>query len=160
MLVKSIVDEDFLNYKIPSIFIATCYCDWKCCNEQNVSTEICQNSELFSQKNVDIPINEIFNRYINNPITKAIIIGGLEPMLQFEEVFLLIKYFRENNCNDAFVIYTGYYENEISRQISILKQYTNIIVKFGRYILNSNRKFDDVLGIELASENQFAKIIS
>ena len=160
MQVKQIVDEDFSNYKIPSMFIATCYCDWKCCNEQCVSNEVCQNSETFKQTTIDIPTNKIFDRYINNPITNAIVIGGLEPMLQFDEIISLIKYFRDNNCNDTFVIYTGYYKNEILNQINTLKKHEKIIVKFGRYIINSKPKFDKVLGVELASDNQYAKKIS
>jgi organic radical activating enzyme len=121
--IKDILDEDFQDYKDTSIFIAMSRCNWKCCVEQNLDISICQNSELANQKNINISVEEIFNRYISNPITNSIVIGGLEPFLQFEDTLKLIKYFRINKCKDTFVIYTGYYENEISDQIKILKQY-------------------------------------
>ena len=104
MLIKNLQDEDFVNYKKASMFIATSICNWKCCIEQNLDTGICQNAPLARSKTLDVANERIFQRYINNPITKAIVIGGLEPMLQFDEVFDLIKYFRTNNCLDDFVI--------------------------------------------------------
>ena len=42
----------------------------------------------------------------------------------------------------------------------ILKKFKNIIVKFGRYRPNFQKHFDEVLGVELASTNQYAKRIS
>ena len=160
MLIKMIVDEDFNNYKKPSMMIATCKCNWKCCVEQGLDLSICQNSIIAQQNDIDIPVNEIFSRYISNPITKAIVIGGLEPMLQFNEVLELIKYFREQKCNDDIVIYTGYYPKEIQTQIEQLKEFKNIIAKFGRFIPNNEKQYDEILGITLASKNQYAERIS
>ena len=58
------------------------------------------------------------------------------------------------------MIYTGYYLEEIEGKIYFLKCFNNIIVKFGRYIPNSKSRYDEILGINLASDNQFAKKIS
>ena len=159
MLVKNIVEEDFVNYKLPSMFIATCFCDWKCCREQNLDISVCQNSDISKQANYNISNKDIFNRYISNPITKAVVIGGLEPMMQFEEIYDLIKCFRDNNCKDMFVIYTGYNENEILNQIDRLKKFENIILKIGRYRPNNKSHYDDILGINLVSDNQKGVII-
>ena len=159
MLVKNIVEEDFVNYKVPSMFIATCFCDWKCCIEQNLDISICQNASISKQRNILISDSEIYERYISNPITKAIVIGGLEPMMQFEEIYDLIKCFRDNNCKDMFVIYTGYNENEILNQIDRLKKFENIILKIGRYRPNNKSHYDDILGINLVSDNQKGVII-
>jgi pyruvate-formate lyase-activating enzyme len=159
MFVKNIIDEVFQDYKKPSMMIATCKCDWKCLTELELDIGICQNSSLVKQKTVQKLNDEIVERYLNNPITKAIIIGGLEPFLQFEEVIVLIHKFRDYT-NDDIVIYTGYYPEEIKNEINRLKQYKNIIVKYGRYNPNYNKAFDDVLGIELISSNQFAVKIS
>ena len=41
-------------------------------------------------------------------------------------------------------------------ELKQLNQFDNIIIKFGRYKQNSNTIFDKVLGIELASDNQYA----
>jgi hypothetical protein len=160
MLIKTITDEDFVNYCKPSMFIGMCYCNWKCCVENNLPVTTCQNEPLAQQPNIEVPIDFIFNRYIKNPITSAIVIAGLEPFLQFEEVYQLIEYFRNHNCNDDIVIYTGYYPNEIQDNITKLGQHENIIVKFGRFIPNDESKYDDVLGINLASKNQYAERIS
>ena len=159
MLVKNIVEEDFVNYKVPSMFIATCFCDWKCCIEQNLDISICQNASISKQRNILISDSEIYERYISNPITKAVVIGGLEPMMQFEEIYDLIKCFRDNNCKDTFVIYTGYNENEILNQIDRLKKFENIILKIGRYRPNNKSHYDDILGINLVSDNQKGVII-
>ena len=159
MLVKNIVEEDFVNYKLPSMFIATCFCDWKCCREQNLDISVGQNSDISKQANCNIPNKDIFNRYISNPITKAVVIGGLEPMMQFEEIYDLIKCFRDNNCKDMFVIYTGYNEDEIFNQIDRLKKFENIILKIGRYRPNNKSHYDDILGINLVSDNQKGVII-
>lgn len=160
MKVKTIVDEDFVNYKYPSMFIATCRCTWKCPKELGIDISICQNEPIAELPDIEIPVDKIFHRYSQNPITSSIVIGGLEPMLQFDEVVEIIKYFRDHRCNDDIVIYTGYYKDEVQQYIEQLKQYPNIIIKFGRYKPDSKPKLDNVLGVTLASENQFAVKIS
>ena len=153
------MDENFQDYEKPAMFIATCVCDWKCAIDGGFDCSICQNSEVANQKDIRISIGRLVERYIQNKITKAIVFGGLEPMLQFEDVLEFIKTLRKIN-NDMVVIYTGYYPEEIDDKIEQLKKYKNIIVKFGRYIPNKPSKYDKVLGIELVSENQFATKIS
>lgn len=160
MKIKGLKDEDFVNYKKPSMFISAAICDWKCCIEQNLDISVCQNSELAKADTIDYPIEKIFERYITNPITSAVVIGGLEPFLQFVDIFTLVKHFRSNECNDDFVICTGYYPYEIDREISQLKYFPNVIVKYGRFIPNGNKHFDEVLGINLISNNQYAERIS
>lgn len=160
MKIKGLVDEDFVNFKLPCMFISIGICNWKCCIEANIPVTVCQNSNLAKQKDIDTPIDEIFNRYISNPISEAIVIGGLEPMMQFEDVYNLIKYFRSKGVNDTFVIYTGYYPNEIQDKIEKLKAFKNIIYKFGRYVPNQEKHFDDKLGINLISDNQYGEVIS
>lgn len=156
---KNIIDEVFQDYKKPSMMLGTCKCDWKCLIEQGLDISVCQNSELVKQKTIEVSNKYIINRYLNNPITKAIIIAGLEPMLQFNEVLEFVKQFRLE-CEDDIVIYTGYYPKEILYLIDRLIIYKNIIIKFGRYKKDSNKKYDDILGIELVSDNQYAIKIS
>jgi hypothetical protein len=159
MLIKDIIDEDFINYKKPSMMLAMCYCDWKCLIEKNLDISICQNSELAHQNNIEVSIDSIIKRYLNNPITKAIVIAGLEPILQGKELFEFIKEFRQKSKDDI-VIYTGYYLKEIYDVIILLSEYKNIIIKFGRYIPDNDGRYDDVLGVRLASDNQYAVKIS
>lgn len=153
-----IIEEDFTNYKLPCMFISTTTCTFKC--EKEAGIKCCQNSHLINKIPLDISFEMLYNIYTNNPITKAIVVGGLEPFDQFEELHNLIHYFRGNNCEDEFVIYTGYYPEEIEGYIYFLKMFNNIIIKFGRYIPNSNNRYDEILGVTLASDNQFAKKIS
>lgn len=160
MRVKAIVAEDFVNYKLPSMFITTCFCDWKCCTEVGLDIGVCQNAPLAQFKNKEIDNQIIYEQFVSNPITKAIVIGGLEPMLQIDEIITLIDYFRSNNETSPFIIYTGYYPNEILNELTKLKKYNNIIIKFGRYIPNDKPKYDIILGVTLASSNQYAKVIS
>lgn len=159
MLVKSIEDENFTNYKEPSMTIGCISCDFKCCNEAHIDKSVCLNNLIINQKNIEVSPQYIYNRYINNPITHALVFAGLEPMLQIDEIIDVINYFRKY-CNDTIIIYTGYYEDEIQLQLHKLKQYDNIIVKFGRYIPNKSNKYDNILGITLISNNQYAKYIN
>ena len=159
MFVKNIIDETFQDYKKPSMMIATCQCDRKCLNELGLDISICQNSNLVKQNTKEILNHNIVQRYLKNPITKAIVMGGLEPFLQFDEMNNLIHKFRDYT-DDDIVIYTGYYPEESQKQITILQQYKNIIIKFGRYNPNYNKQFDKILGVELATSNQFALKIS
>lgn len=160
MKVKGIKSEDFVNYKLPSLFISSCYCSWKCCIEQGYDIGVCQNSLLSKSEIIDISDEVIYRHYIDNPITKAVVIGGLEPMIQINEVIELIDYFRSNGEKCPFVIYTGYYEEEIKKELRELKKYKNIIIKFGRFIPNHKAHYDEVLGVFLASDNQYVRRIS
>lgn len=160
MKTKGIVTEDFINYKLPSMFISSCYCNWKCCKEQNISIEVCQNAPLAKSDVIEINNETIYKKFINNPISKAVVIGGLEPILQIDEIIDLISLFRIKGENCPFIIYTGYYPNEITEQLNKLKKYNNIIVKFGRYIPNDKSHYDEVLGVTLASSNQYGEQIS
>lgn len=160
MKVKDIIVEDFVNYKLPSLFIATTSCDFKCCKEAHVPISVCQNSSLCDSEIKSFPNSVIYNYFITNPITKAIVVGGMEPVLQIEEIIDLIDLFRSKGDKSYFVIYTGYYPNEIKNELTKLKQYDNIIVKFGRFIPNQPSRYDEILGVTLASNNQYAEVIS
>ena len=94
-----------------------------------------------------------------NPLSHALVCIGLEPLDSWDDLKELIKFFRERT-DDDIVIYTGYYEYEVPDKIQYLKQYKNIIVKFGRYIPHSTAHFSKTLGVKLASSNQYAIKIS
>ena len=64
------------------------------------------------------------------------------------------------NHSNTIVIYTGYYESEIEEQLAKLSIFQNIIIKYSRVIPNQENHFDEVLGVYLASDNQYAKKIS
>jgi len=121
----------------------------------------CQNAALSSSPIHEIDDLDIFKMYIQNPITKAVVLGGLEPMLQFDEVLHLLDIFRKNGCEDVFVIYTGYYPEEIPEKVEQLRG-RNVIVKYGRFVpsLTQYPHFDKLLGVTLATDNQFAEEIT
>lgn len=101
-------------------------------------------------------------RYINNPITKAIVLQGLEPFDSWEEVKELLFEFRIHEaCLDDIVIYTGYNKDEIADKVEFIRHmYSNIIIKYGRYIPDQDPHYDCVLGVKLASDNQYAERIA
>ena len=153
MKVKGIVDEDFVNYKKPSMFIISPYCTFKC--DKEAGCQVCQNSDLANSPIIEINNDEIIKRYLGNSITEAVVIGGLEPFDTFEELYQFIKDFRRKS-NDDIIIYTGYYPEEVSEKIRQLSLFLNIVIKFGRFIPNQKSHYDTVLGVELASDNQEA----
>lgn len=161
MRVLTIVDERFDDYKKPAMFIGAISCGGKCCIEAGIPMSVCQNDEWRSRALVEADDFELCKRYFDNKITEAVVFGGLEPFEQFQEMEEFIHAFRVVfGCNDDIVIYTGYYPEEIKEQVKILSSYKNIIIKFGRYIPNREPIFDEVLGVTLASDNQFAERIS
>jgi hypothetical protein len=153
MKIKGLISEDLVNYKKPSMTIIFPYCTFKC------GEGYCQNSELAKAPIIEMNINNLVDRYINNPITEAVVMQGLEPFDSWNDLKSFIHELREY-CNDDIVIYTGYNKNEIIEKINELSKYTNIIVKFGRYIPNQEKHFDDLLGVYLASNNQYAEKVS
>lgn len=156
--IRGLVDEDFVNYKKPAMFIAFPYCTFKCDKECGYS--VCQNSSLVTNSEIiDIDEQKIVNRYIDNPITHSIVISGLEPFDSFNELVILIRSFREKTSDDI-VIYSGYNKEEITSYIEELKQFKNIIIKFGRFIPNQEKHYDEVLQVTLASPNQYGGKIS
>ena len=159
MHIKGILDEDFINYKVPSMHICAYTCSFKCDKESGESC--CQNSSLTKMATITTKDDAIIERYIKNDITKAICFAGLEPLDQFDELVHFIRQLRNKyKCDHDVVIYTGYNKDEVPDKISELQKFKNIVVKFGRYIPHNERHFDKTLGVFLASPNQYAERIS
>lgn len=160
MKTKGIIFEDFVNYKHPCLTIMTPICkNFKC--DRECGKPMCQNSALASAPTKDFPIDSIIRAYQKNPISRAVCFQGLEPFDSFDDLRDFIFEFR--NCYsimDDIVIYTGYNKDEIENQLIELKQFPNIIVKFGRYVPNTESHYDEILGVKLASPNQYAERIS
>lgn len=156
MILKGLVTEDFLNYKKCSLFLIFPNCSFKCDKENG--TQVCQNWLLVQEPNLDIPVERIINDYFKNDLTEAVVCGGLEPFDSFDELYKFIRLFRDVS-DDDIVIYTGYTEEELaaSMYIAPLAKFGNIIIKYGRYRPNEQPHFDEILGVKLASSNQYAK---
>ena len=161
MIIKNIIEEDFSNYKKPSMFILMPTCTFKC--EKECGVHCCQNSALAQASNIEIDSTELISRYMNNPITQAVVFGGLEPFDSWGDIQSFIINFRYRSPDDI-VIYTGYTEQEIDPSIiSWLELYAMdgpIIIKYGRFIPNQRSHYDEILGVNLASPNQYARRIS
>ena len=153
MKIKGLISEDLVNYKKPSMTIIFPYCTIKC------GEAYCQNRELDKAHIIEMNVNNLVDRYINNPITEAVVMQGLEPFDSWNDLIEFVKQLREST-DDDIVIYTGYYKEEIIDKVEILRKYKNIIIKYGRFLYNDKPIFDDILGITLASSNQYAERIS
>ena len=106
----------------------------------------------------EILIKDLIAKYTNNVLSECVVFAGLEPILQFDEILNFIKEFRKIYTDDI-VIYTGYYEYEIQNEVNMLKDFENIIIKFGRFVPNKPSIYDNILKIKLVSDNQYAKRI-
>lgn len=172
MIIKELKDEDFVNYKKPSMFVAFPTCTWKC--ERECGMRVCQNSALATSPDISVDIMTLVDRYCNNPITKAVVIGGLEPFDRVHDLITLVAAIREKT-NDDIVIYTGYTKDEIKEMkytvhyswgkqdysyFGCLAKHSNIIIKYGRFRPNQQPHYDEVLGVKLVSDNQYAERIS
>ena len=156
MKLKGINDYDICNYKKPAMFLIFPYCSFKC--DKECGEPVCQNSALARESVIEIRVADIVHRYLDSPLTHAVVCGGLEPFDSARDLTLFITYFRMHS-KDPIIIYTGYKEEELTEQIKFLQNFDNIIVKFGRFIPNSPHIYDAILGVELASDNQYAKRI-
>lgn len=163
MKIKALITERFQDYKLPSMFIACQSCTFKC--EKECGKHICQNSSLAAAPVIEVSQSVIIERYLQNPITKAIVFGGLEPFDDIRSVAIFIMLLRTiYNDHSDVVIYTGYTEDEIMTQFKkyykFLQKFSNIVIKFGRFIPDQTPHYDITLGVDLASNNQYAKRIS
>ena len=157
MILKGIIDTDSVNYKKICMVLAFPTCTFKC--DRDCRLLVCQNNSLVNEPDIDIDIGEIVDRYLKNPLTEAIVCQGLEPFDSWKELLALVSHFRYETLDD-FVIYTGYNKDEIEDKVKILSQHKNIIIKFGRYVPGQQPHKDEVLGVNLASDNQYAEKIS
>lgn len=158
MILKGVIFEDFVNYRKPSMVLEFPICkNFKC--DKECGERVCQNSLLAQSPNIKIYPISLIKKYLNNPISEAIVCQGLEPFDSWPDLIDFLYCFRQYSQDD-FVIYTGYTEKEIQDKIDTLKNFKNVIIKFGRYIPNQPKHFDEVLGVSLASPNQYAKILN
>ena len=158
MILKGLIETDTINYKKISMVLEFPICkNFKC--DRECGQQVCQNSALATAPNINVEPIDIISRYENNNITKAVCCQGLEPFDSWTDLYSFIFMFRSIS-NDDIVIYTGYTKCEITDKVEILKQFPNIIIKFGRYIPNQQPHYDEVLGVDLASDNQYAEKIS
>lgn len=152
MKIKNLIEEDFANYKVCSMFIGFPTCTFKC--EKDCGKCLCQNSALTQAPTIDISTDSIVKKYISNPLSQAVVCGGLEPFDSYYDLKELLTKLREKT-EDDFVIYTGYTEEELTNEIRELSCFKNVIIKFGRFIPDQVSHFDAVLGVNLASNNQY-----
>lgn len=146
-----VVDEDVVNYKKTSMFLGVgVTCTFKC-GKHN-----CQNAHLHDAKHYEINNQELIKRYLDNPITSAVVIGGLEPFDNFIEMLDFIHDFRLQS-DDDIVIYTGYNKEEIDSQVKQIIPYGNLIIKYGRYLPDLPSYLNTDLMVVLASENQYTE---
>jgi len=154
-----VMEENFNDYKLPSMLISTGFCDDKCSKDLFKSKyergcSLCHNDKLV--ETTPYTFRELLETYTANIITKALVIAGKEPMKEFYILLELVKYFRTLSSDDI-VIYTGYNKFEVLDKIKELEKFPNIIVKYGRWIPYTKKIYDEVLGIELWSCNQYAE---
>lgn len=159
MRLKGIVFNDFINYKKSCMVLETPFCDFKC--DKECGQQVCQNSPLAKAPTIEYYDYNIIKAYDEDELSQAVVFQGLEPLDNrfFQELLDFIDKFRDGR-DDDIVIYTGFKEEEIGSKIDILKNHKNIIIKFGRFIPNQEFHFDETLGVNLASPNQYARRIS
>ena len=156
--VKGIIWEDMVNYKKISTTLMFPKCSFKCDKENG--TQICQNWELAAAPSQAVQINSFMKSYINNPITEAIVVQGLEPFDSLLDLYTVAAALEDFNITDDLVIYTGYNRNEVSSHLKPLFSIPgHLIIKWGRYIPNQESHYDPVLGVYLASDNQYAEVL-
>lgn len=159
--VFNINECDFVNYKEPTFIIYSgISCTFKCNTDSKIN--FCQNYDLLNQKVVNYGIKECIKKYASQNFVHTITFQGLEPLDNLKQLLWFIYYFRQA-YKDKIIIWTGYTKEECEDLIYLIKEkmsWNNIIIKFGRFVPNKESHYDEVLGIKLASPNQYAERIS
>ena len=159
MKLKGIIDCDFTNYKKPVITLEFPNCNFKC--DKLNGHQVCQNSSLANEPDIEISYEKIWELYKQNPLTKGFCFQGLEPFDSPDDLLGFIKFIRKDcKCDDSIIIYTGYTKEESIMYLLALEKFSNIIIKWGRYILGHTPHYDEILGVNLASDNQYAEKIT
>ncbi len=156
MLIKGIIDCDTINYGKANVMTIMCNrCSFKC-DELNGS-RVCQNSSLVFEPDLEFSNQELIDMYLKNDMVHGMCFQGLEPLDTFADLITFIKDFREV-CDDLIIIYTGYTEEEVKIMgcWDLLATFGNIIIKVGRFVMNCESHYDELLGVKLASPNQYA----
>lgn len=145
----------FSDFNLISIYCATTRCNGKCKKDNPIV--VCQNEEIREKLDEykEYSGYEIYNIAKENKFCEAILFSGLDPLDDFENLITVIKEIRELNKNYPIAIYTGYTEDEIKEKIDMLRLYSPIYLKVGRYIPNRNSIVDKVTGVKLISDNQY-----
>lgn len=155
MKLKGIIDCDFTNYKEPVMTLECPTCDFKC--DRLNGCQVCQNSKLVAEPDINVSERTLWDLYKSNPLTKGFCLQGLEPFDSEPQLLDFIEFIRYGmDCRDPIIIYTGYNKDEIGC-LDLLQEYGNIIIKYGRYIIGEEPHYDEVLGVNLASNNQYAE---
>lgn len=155
MKLKVILDETYGDFEKAAMLLVAPTCYQKCVG--------CQNLYLTNVRTKTYSDEYIVNRFLKNQFTEAIIIGGLEPLDDIDDVYsfvlnLLAMTYSANR--PTLVIYTGYTLTELpelegwDEVETALKMYNKALVKFGRYIPNKPSVWSPELGVYLASNNQ------
>lgn len=158
--VKGIIWEDLVNYKKISTTLMMPKCDFKC--DKMNGTQVCQNWGLAAAPSQTVVIEDFMERYLNNPLTEAIVLQGLEPLDSLVDVYIVAAALSVKKCTDDLVIYSGYNKAEIPSYLLdpiVSSLPGHLIIKWGRYFPNQEPHYDPVLGIYLASDNQYGEII-
>lgn len=156
--IKGLDECDFVDYRDPSMFVAFPRCSFKC--DKLNGCKVCQNGLLANEPDIEFDTEKMVARYIANPLTHAIVCGGLEPFDTPDELLCLVRDFRMVT-DDPIIIYTGYTKEELEKEFSALldkfRKWRHVIIKYGRFIMNDTPRFDQVLQVKLASSNQYAE---
>lgn len=156
---KGIIYEDFVNYKKPCMTLEMPFCSFKC--DKECGEQWCQNSDLQNADMHFVNIKTLEAFYRSNHITEAVCFQGLEPFDTYDEMLSFIIEFGQH-CSDDIVIYTGYNREEIEEtKLEALKAAAagDVIVKWGRFIPHRPHVYDEVLGVTLASDNQYGEVL-
>ena len=70
------------------MFIGFPTCTFKC--DKECGKPICQNSALAAAPRIEMDYVEIAKRFYENPITEAVVFGGLEPFDSFPDMIEMI----------------------------------------------------------------------
>jgi len=123
-----------------------------CALDCNIGCKGCFNQSLKEAPIFYKKADEIMDEIMSNPFNEGVILAGLEWSLQPTELLALVKSATVRNM--PVIVYTGHDINTFLRRVPLIKQFTEVLVKYGAYDESKLSLTHEAYGIKLASTNQ------
>jgi pyruvate-formate lyase-activating enzyme len=135
-------------------FVGALICAVSC----SIGCKDCFNESVKQEPNRCSYIPNILDEIQANPFNEGVILAGLEWSSQPKELIALVKEATKRHL--PIIIYTGYTSDQFIRRVPRIKEFPNVLIKYGSFNQNLRSFEHKEYGVNLASTNQHIQKIS
>ncbi|MCH4890037.1 radical SAM protein [Acidaminobacter sp. JC074] len=123
-----------------------------CALDCNIGCKGCFNQSLKEAPIFYKKADEVLDEIMSNPFNEGVILAGLEWSLQPSELMAMIKSCASKNI--PVIVYTGHKIETFLRRVPKIKNYPEVLIKYGAYDESKLSLTHEAYGVRLASTNQ------